>query len=67
MTVRDGVTGVTAAPESPGAGEPLPDLLGLGLAELATIGHPVLREVVAELRDRSGRSSEPLWGFASAL
>ncbi|MFI5794684.1 FxSxx-COOH cyclophane-containing RiPP peptide [Streptomyces sp. NPDC051677] len=68
MTVRDEFAGVTAAPGgSDAVGEPLPDLLELDLTELATIGHPVLREVVAELRDRSGQSSEPLWGFASAL
>jgi len=47
--------------------DPLPDLLALDLAELGTIGHPVLRELLAELRERAGRSSEPLWGFASAL
>ncbi|MCQ9185765.1 FXSXX-COOH protein [Streptomyces sp. IBSBF 2953] len=54
-------------PEEASAAEPLPDLLALDLAELGTIGHPVLREVVAELRDRAGRSSETLWGFDSAL
>ncbi|MEH0546808.1 FxSxx-COOH protein [Streptomyces sp. B21-105] len=50
-----------------GAGEPLPDLLALDLAELRTIGHPVLREVVEDLRERAGRSSETLWGFDSVL
>ncbi|MGQ4333783.1 FxSxx-COOH cyclophane-containing RiPP peptide [Streptomyces hayashii] len=57
----------TVMPEEASAAEPLPDLLALDLAELGTIGHPVLREVVAELRDRAGRSSETLWGFDSAL
>ncbi|AVV40521.1 FxSxx-COOH protein [Streptomyces sp. ID05-04B] len=51
----------------PGAGEPLPDLLALDLAELRTIGHPVLREVVEDLRERAARSSETLWGFDSVL
>ena len=51
----------------PGAGGPLPDLLALDLAELRTIGHPVLREVVEDLRERAGRSSETLWGFDSVL
>ncbi|MGW1274805.1 FxSxx-COOH cyclophane-containing RiPP peptide [Streptomyces sp. NPDC002491] len=50
-----------------GAGGPLPDLLALDLAELRTIGHPVLREVVEDLRERAGRSSETLWGFDSVL
>ncbi|MDX2682016.1 FxSxx-COOH cyclophane-containing RiPP peptide [Streptomyces soliscabiei] len=68
MTVQDEFTGVMAASEgSDAAWEPLPDLHGLALAELATIEHPVLRDAVADLRDRSGQSSEPLWGFASAL
>ena len=51
----------------PGAGEPLPDLLALDLAELRTIGHPVLREVVEDLRERAERSSETLWGFDAVL
>ncbi|WP_327317792.1 FxSxx-COOH cyclophane-containing RiPP peptide [Streptomyces sp. NBC_01235] len=66
MDVR-GESTVTVAPEGVGAGEPLPDLLTLDLAELGTIGHPVLREVVEELRDRAGRSSETMWGFDSVL
>ncbi|WP_314218812.1 FxSxx-COOH cyclophane-containing RiPP peptide [Streptomyces zaehneri] len=67
MDAQDGFAGVTVAPEAPGAGEPLPDLLSLGLTELGTIEHPVLLELLEELRDRAGRASEPLWGFASAL
>jgi FXSXX-COOH protein len=54
-------------PGGPGAGGPLPDLLALDLAELRTIGHPVLREVVQDLRERAGRSSETLWGFDAVL
>ncbi|GGS00717.1 hypothetical protein GCM10010269_44570 [Streptomyces humidus] len=80
MDVRGEPTGMTraagtaVAPRAPDETfapdplpEPLPDLLALDLTELGTIGHPVLREVVAELRDRAGLSSETLWGFDSVL
>ncbi|MFD9395560.1 FXSXX-COOH protein [Streptomyces sp. NPDC060000] len=67
MDTQDGYAGVSVAPEATGAGDPLPDLLSLGLTELGTISHPVLRELVEELRERAGQTSEPLWGFASAL
>jgi FXSXX-COOH protein len=50
-----------------GCEEPLPDLLGLDLAELGTVEHPVLREVLAELRERAARPSEMLWGFNSSM
>ncbi|MFJ8952428.1 FxSxx-COOH cyclophane-containing RiPP peptide [Streptomyces sp. NPDC102381] len=43
--------------------EPLPDLTGLALKDLAEIQHPVLQEVLAELRDRATRPGETLWGF----
>ncbi|UCM90350.1 FxSxx-COOH cyclophane-containing RiPP peptide [Streptomyces marincola] len=43
--------------------EPLPDLLGLSLSELRDLDHPVLSEVLAELRDRVVRQGEGLWGF----
>ncbi|MFD1657845.1 FxSxx-COOH cyclophane-containing RiPP peptide [Streptomyces caeni] len=49
------------------AGEPLPDLLGLDLEELRTMRHPVLREVLADLRERAARPSEMLWGFNNAF
>ncbi|MFS8198749.1 FxSxx-COOH cyclophane-containing RiPP peptide [Streptomyces sp. CWNU-52B] len=49
------------------AGEPLPDLLAMGLAELRTIDHPVLAEVLAELRERAEQPSEMLWGFNNAF
>lgn len=52
-------------PQEPGA--PLPDLLALGLAELRTIDHPVLREVLADLRERAAQPSETLWGFNNAF
>ncbi|MEV6015972.1 MULTISPECIES: FxSxx-COOH cyclophane-containing RiPP peptide [unclassified Streptomyces] len=56
-------------PWSPGPPDPaeLPDLLDLDLAELRTVQHPVLAEVLAELRTRSGQPGEILWGFNSAF
>ncbi|MFD4409561.1 MULTISPECIES: FxSxx-COOH cyclophane-containing RiPP peptide [unclassified Streptomyces] len=45
----------------------LPDLLELDLADLRTIQHPVLTEVLEELRERAGRPSEMLWGFNNAF
>jgi FXSXX-COOH protein len=42
--------------------EPLPDLLGLSLAELRRLDHPVLSEVLDELRDRMVLPRETLWG-----
>lgn len=47
--------------------EPLPDLLALDLAELGTIEHPVLREVLADLRERAEHPGEMLWGFNNSL
>jgi FXSXX-COOH protein len=43
--------------------EPLPDLLGLSLAELRDLEHPVLSEVLAELRERVVGQRAGLWGF----
>jgi FXSXX-COOH protein len=51
-------------PESAG---PLPDLLALDLEELRTVEHPVLKEVLAGLRERAERPSEMLWGFTNCL
>ncbi|MEV0220159.1 FxSxx-COOH cyclophane-containing RiPP peptide [Streptomyces sp. NPDC050704] len=48
-------------------GEQLPDLLSLGLVDLRTIQHPVLSEVLADLRERAGQPSEMLWGFNNAF
>ncbi|MFE2943196.1 FxSxx-COOH cyclophane-containing RiPP peptide [Streptomyces sp. NPDC059255] len=48
------------------AGE-LPDLLGLDLAALRTLDHPVLSEVVADLRGRAQQPREMLWGFNNAF
>ncbi|MFE0513412.1 FxSxx-COOH cyclophane-containing RiPP peptide [Streptomyces sp. NPDC058964] len=58
------------AEQPPGAtdpAEPLPDLTELALAELRTVRHPVLREVLAELRERSRRPSETLWGWNNSF
>lgn len=49
-----------------GTGE-LPDLLGLDLATLRTMDHPVLSEVVADLRGRAEQPKEMLWGFTNAF
>ncbi|MEU5597197.1 FxSxx-COOH cyclophane-containing RiPP peptide [Streptomyces sp. NPDC020298] len=51
----------------PGPGEPLPDVLAMDLAELRTIEHPVLHEVLADLRERAAQPGEMLWGFGSAF
>lgn len=50
-----------------GQGRELPDLLGLDLAELRTLEHPVLSEVVADLRGRAEQPRELLWGFTNAF
>ncbi|MBL1065115.1 FXSXX-COOH protein [Streptomyces sp. 7-21] len=48
---------------APAAHQPLPDLLHLSLAELRELSHPVLREVLAELRERIARPDETMWDF----
>ncbi|MET8745456.1 FxSxx-COOH cyclophane-containing RiPP peptide [Streptomyces sp. NPDC004728] len=50
-----------------GGPDPLPDLLGLDLESLRTLDHPVLAEVVADLRGRAEQPREMLWGFTSAF
>ncbi|MEW2049244.1 FxSxx-COOH cyclophane-containing RiPP peptide [Streptomyces sp. NPDC051445] len=67
MDVRGQVAGWTVTPEDAGVVEPLPDLLAVDLAELGTIEHPVLREVLGELTERAARPSEMLWGFNNSL
>jgi FXSXX-COOH protein len=52
---------------APHGAEPPPDLLTLDLAELGSIEHPVLREVLGELRARAAEPSEMLWGFDSSF
>ncbi|TXS38016.1 FxSxx-COOH cyclophane-containing RiPP peptide [Streptomyces sp. OR43] len=60
-STREDGAGATGA-----AGE-LPDLLGLDLESLRTMDHPVLSEVVADLRDRVEQPREMLWGFNNAF
>ncbi|GAA2054060.1 FxSxx-COOH protein [Streptomyces carpaticus] len=53
----DKSAGATGLPE-------LPDLLTLGLSDLRALDHPVLSEVLAELRARvSGGPAVTLWTF----
>ncbi|MFF4490941.1 FxSxx-COOH cyclophane-containing RiPP peptide [Streptomyces sp. NPDC001544] len=47
--------------------EPLPDVLSMNLTELRTVRHPVLREVLEDLRERATRPGETLWGFTNSL
>lgn len=47
--------------------EPLPDVLSMNLAELRKVRHPVLREVLEDLRERAARPGETLWGFTNSL
>ncbi|MET8944809.1 FxSxx-COOH cyclophane-containing RiPP peptide [Streptomyces sp. NPDC004542] len=48
-------------------GEPLPDVLAMSLAELRTVRHAVLREVLEDLRERAAQPGEMLWGFGSSF
>ncbi|MFE4177069.1 FxSxx-COOH cyclophane-containing RiPP peptide [Streptomyces sp. NPDC056909] len=48
-------------------GGALPDLLALDLETLRTLDHPVLTEVVADLRGRAEQPREMLWGFNNAF
>ncbi|MCX4789319.1 MULTISPECIES: FxSxx-COOH cyclophane-containing RiPP peptide [unclassified Streptomyces] len=50
-----------------GGPDALPDLLGLDLEALRTLEHPVLAEVVADLRGRAEQPREMLWGFTNAF
>ncbi|MFE7860364.1 FxSxx-COOH cyclophane-containing RiPP peptide [Streptomyces sp. NPDC057403] len=53
--------------DAEGEREPLPDLLALDLEELGRVDHPVLREVLDELKERAAHPAEMLWGFDSAF
>lgn len=55
------------APPDGAPAAPLPDLLALDLAELGSIDHPVLREVLGELRARASEPSDMLWGFDNSF
>jgi FXSXX-COOH protein len=51
-----------------GAAGPDVDLLGMDLEALRTAAHPVLSELVAELRERvAGSGDESLWGHDSSV
>ncbi|MGW1104987.1 FxSxx-COOH cyclophane-containing RiPP peptide [Streptomyces sp. NPDC002540] len=52
---------------SPKGPDALPDLLELDLEALRTLNHPVLVEVVADLRGRAEQPQEMLWGFTNAF
>ncbi|MEU5279243.1 FxSxx-COOH cyclophane-containing RiPP peptide [Streptomyces asoensis] len=67
MGARDETSEGVGAPEAGGPPDPLPDLLAIGLGRLSTIEHPVLREVLKDLRERATQPSEMLWGFNNAL
>nr|WP_329460122.1 FxSxx-COOH cyclophane-containing RiPP peptide [Streptomyces sp. NBC_01497] len=45
---------------------PLPDLCEVDLETLRTLDHPVLAEMVTELRERAERPREMLWGFSNS-
>ncbi|MFF1919550.1 FxSxx-COOH cyclophane-containing RiPP peptide [Streptomyces sp. NPDC058221] len=67
-TRNDGAGGPGAAGGgASGATGALPDLLGLDLETLRTLDHPVLTEVVADLRGRAEQPREMLWGFNNAF
>ncbi|MFH9978637.1 FxSxx-COOH cyclophane-containing RiPP peptide [Streptomyces sp. NPDC017179] len=51
----------------PATDEPLPDVLEMDLEELRTIQNPVLREVLANLRERAERPGEMLWGHNNSF
>lgn len=59
-----------APPEPPGASAGaavLPDLLDLDLESLRTLDHPVLTELLDELRDRASGPREMLWKFDNSF
>ncbi|MCF3965263.1 FxSxx-COOH cyclophane-containing RiPP peptide [Streptomyces fuscigenes] len=49
-----------------GALPPLPDLTEIDLETLRTLDHPVLADMVSELRERAARPREMLWGFTNS-
>ncbi|MGK5631362.1 FxSxx-COOH cyclophane-containing RiPP peptide [Streptomyces sp. URMC 123] len=68
MSRLEPVSGGVAGPVPNGVprGE-LPDLQGLDLATLRTLDHPVLTEVLTELRSRIEEPTEMLWGFGNSF
>jgi FXSXX-COOH protein len=57
--------GGAPSPDAGGAEGALPDLLDLDLETLRTLDHPVLTEVLRELRGRADQPREMLWGFSN--
>ncbi|MGW1532007.1 FxSxx-COOH cyclophane-containing RiPP peptide [Streptomyces aureus] len=49
------------------AEEPLPDLLELSLADLRSVQHPILKQMLEDLQKRSEQPSEMLWGFNNSF
>jgi FXSXX-COOH protein len=66
---RSDLPELSKVPDLPDLPEPseLPDLTELSLAELGAIQHPLLQEVLTDLRDRARRPSEMLWGWNSSF
>lgn len=53
--------------DAAGAEAPL-DLLGMDLETLRTVEHPVLAELVGDLRERiAAPGGEALWGFDNSM
>ncbi|MFP3987971.1 FxSxx-COOH cyclophane-containing RiPP peptide [Streptomyces sp. E11-3] len=72
MATSEWDEGLSEPPEPTNLPEPpdlpdLPDLLDLDLEQLRTLDHPVLAEVLADLRERAGQPSETLWGFNNSF
>lgn len=67
MTEHDTTVHRDSGPLAPAVTPPLPDLTQLDLRALRELDHPVLDEVLGELRARAGESSEMLWGFNNAM
>ncbi|MFD8739823.1 FxSxx-COOH cyclophane-containing RiPP peptide [Streptomyces sp. NPDC059618] len=66
--VRNGAGDRDPAASTPDPADlPVPDPLELDLAELRTVRHPVLEQVLADLRTRTGEPGEILWGFNNAF
>ncbi|MEU0780916.1 FxSxx-COOH cyclophane-containing RiPP peptide [Streptomyces sp. NPDC006173] len=67
MGVRDEARDADVTEDRPPGPAELPDLLELDLAELRAVRHPVLDEVLADLRERAAQPSEILWGFNNSF
>ncbi|OAH13520.1 hypothetical protein [Streptomyces jeddahensis] len=63
----DGAVGATPGPPGQTTGEELPDLLSLDLEELRRLDHPVLVDLLADLRHGRDGAGEMFWGFTRAF